>query len=1192
MKKITKFGFIPAVVLLCQLYSLIFSQELPRPGYDNSLIFSFTYSLQGGAPSEVAHIKSQFGNGLYAPLFFSSFLSVNMDWNTNPGNAANGIQSFKNSIDALVQKAKANGVGIQIILTYGMSRAVTIYNSAKEEDIRNGQWFNDNNLAGQAQLSGTSEMDLYLHDNIGNIIDFSPMDDINNPGTSSERSFSRTDGAPGMSTPLASSVNSAVLTTFSRYARKLRNHLEAKVGAVFAYLKQKQDENPDVQIVVSSPGEAELNSRKGNTNPPLVDFFCDYSPFAVLEFRDWIKHEGLYGSGKKYEEEGYAKGGSLYQGTYGLQNFNRDFGTNFSTWDLKYYHWSLSDTVDNNYSDSFNPDPNIIPITQYSFGSMMPISGPNYTAGGFDPPRVMLKKGENHFWDLWQTFRETMVHHLVKDIAFIARQSGFNKDHYYTHQIPADYLFGTKPDDPNIPLNTRYYSSASPLWTANAYNDTGVGVTMYDIHFPTYYVRTSQYILPVISFMSNNWGVMEYNPEIIINQDTSYINTVENIYQQIKRLYDYNVHVINFFLWQGELTYQFKGNNREIAAKQFFDTVKDKARQPITTVFTPKQVENFTGQYNHSSGSIDLSWSAKIWSDLNHKWEDWGDFKEFVIYRGYTGDFQSNSSSEIARVTGYTYKDTGFLYAAAVYYKIAAVNVNRNRGNPVTIGVHTGNGGTGVLEVSRTDMNFGACTCGAVTPSQAFLIENTGSGVMTWSVSDNADWLNCDPVTGINSGKVAAAVNAAGKSPGTYKGTITISAPGSTGSPLTINVTLKVYSAGTDAAPFGTFETPVHNSTVRSSIPVTGWVLDDIGIESVKIYRKEGSKLLHLGDAVLVEGARPDVETAFPGYPYNYKAGWGYMMLTNFLPNQGNGTFTFQVIARDVTGHQVTLGTKTLTCDNAHAVKPFGAIDTPTQGGEAWGSKFLNWGWALTPQPNAIPIDGTTIDVYIDGVYIGHPVYNLYRKDIAGFFPGYANSNGAVGYFYLDTTAYANGVHTIAWSVRDNAGNVDGVGSRYFTIQNTGGSTAQSAGRTAPGKEQRFPTIGFTVQSTEHIPQSAEPLKIKKGYHLDRKSRRIYPGKNGSITINIKELERIEVNLHDGRGVGELAPLSGCTGFLKVGSQLRNLPWGSGLDSKNGVFYWQPGPGYFGEYQLIFILREKTGKLTKKSITIKINSKR
>jgi len=106
------------------------------------------------------------------------------------------------------------------------------------------------------------------------------------------------------------------------------------------------------------------------------------------------------------------------------------------------------------------------------------------------------------------------------------------------------------------------------------------------------------------------------------------------------------------------------------------------------------------------------------------------------------------------------------------------------------------------------------------------------------------------------------------------------------------------------------------------------------------------------------------------------------------------------------------------------------------------GDHFINWGWVLTPQPNSIPFDGSTISVWVDGVSIGHPTYNNYRTDIASLFPGYANSNGAVGYFYLDTTAYKNGVHTIAWSARDNAGNVDGIGSRYFTIHNTGNDSS------------------------------------------------------------------------------------------------------------------------------------------------------
>jgi len=68
--------------------------------------------------------------------------------------------------------------------------------------------------------------------------------------------------------------------------------------------------------------------------------------------------------------------------------------------------------------------------------------------------------------------------------------------------------------------------------------------------------------------------------------------------------------------------------------------------------------------------------------------------------------------------------------------------------------------------------------------------------------------------------------------------------------------------------------------------------------------------------------------------------------------------------------------------------------------------------------------------VYIDNVAVGHPVYNNFRSDIASLFPGLNNSNGAVGYYMIDTTKLSNGLHSIAWSVLDNAGHSGGIGSR------------------------------------------------------------------------------------------------------------------------------------------------------------------
>jgi hypothetical protein len=454
-----------------------------------------------------------------------------------------------------------------------------------------------------------------------------------------------------------------------------------------------------------------------------------------------------------------------------------------------------------------------------------------------------------------------------------------------------------------------------------------------------------------------------------------------------------------------------------------------------------------------------------------------------------------------------------------------------------------------VISLNRDHFYFGATPDGVSTSTQLLLIENTGTGALNWSVSLDRAWLSCTPTTGTGPGVVTVSVDPTGLTPGAYTGTLTVSASNAANSPQTAAVTLNLYASNQTSVPFGHFATPIHGSAASGSIPVTGWVLDDIGIESVKIYRGNTGALAYIGDAVFVEGARPDVVVAHPGYPMNYKAGWGYMMLTHFLPGGGNGSFQIHAVARDKEGHQVTLGTKTIHVDNKNAVKPFGAIDTPTQGGSASGGRFINWGWVLTPQPNSIPTDGSTINVYVDGVNLGNPTYDIYRPDIAGLFPGYANSNGAIGYFYLDTEAYENGVHTIQWTATDSDGNNDGIGSRYFTVQNTGSP------RTASKKTAALP----------HDPSG--PLTLTGGE------------KRGH-TLEIQELERVEVCLSS----------TIITGYLLVGGKRYPLPVGSTF--RDGVFYWSPGPGFLGEYRLMFVVKNQAGDLRKRELTINIRPRR
>jgi trimeric autotransporter adhesin len=481
------------------------------------------------------------------------------------------------------------------------------------------------------------------------------------------------------------------------------------------------------------------------------------------------------------------------------------------------------------------------------------------------------------------------------------------------------------------------------------------------------------------------------------------------------------------------------------------------------------------------------------------------------------------------------------------------------------------------ISLSRTRLSFGAVRGGPKTDSQKVLLRNSGSGQLNWTATSDTAWLKVTPESGSGSAVLSIGIDPAALAAGSYYGHIWVSDPSASNPTLGIYVSLTLNEGGKSAAPFGYFDTPLDNTVgIAGTIPVTGWALDDIGVAKVEINRDpvpgDSSEtigpdgLIYIGDAIFVEGARPDIETIYPEYPLTYKAGWGYMLLTNFLPpNKGNGVYRLHAIVTDYEGNTVELGTKTITCDNAHAVKPFGAIDTPAQGGDASGATYYNFGWALTPLPNSIPLDGSTINVWVDGVMLGHPDYNHYRQDIATKFPGLANTDGAIGVYTLDTTKYANAVHTIAWSVQDNGGNLDGIGSRFFNILNTGilntGGTQSALGSEAQDSAMRqsFEAIG-------ELPLDFLPVFVRTGFKTDAVPTLLQPDDSGTIRIEIGEVDRVELNL------GHTASIKG---YSVVGKDLQPLPIGSTLDAQNGTFSWMPGPGFLGEYEFVFLIVPK-----------------
>lgn len=478
------------------------------------------------------------------------------------------------------------------------------------------------------------------------------------------------------------------------------------------------------------------------------------------------------------------------------------------------------------------------------------------------------------------------------------------------------------------------------------------------------------------------------------------------------------------------------------------------------------------------------------------------------------------------------------------------------------------------FSLNRAQLFIGASQGGAiVTPPQtmAVTIANAPGGGTPWQATSDQPWLAIRQSATAGTGSVSVSVVPGAYGAGTVTGNITVTGSGM--APRTIPVSFTTYA--TKTAPWGTVDTPVdRTANVTGSLAVTGWALHQVNVAKVQIYREavaaEGppSTLVFLGTAVLVDGARPDIEAA-AAFPFNYRGGWGYLLLTNMLPNQGNGTFALHAIATAADGSTTNLGRRTITCTNATATTPFGAIDTPGQG-ETVSGTVTNWGWALAPMPHAIALDGSAIGVFVDGLPIGRPTYGVNRADIASLFPGLHNSSSAVGYLPIDTTALSNGVHTIAWVVRDAAGNASGIGSRYFTVQNAAGAAAaavmQSASSASSNLEARD-ARGPALQARIGFDSAAQWVDVR-------------PGADGRHLVAATELDRVELWL-GGRGL---------QASLLVGDRSADLPPGSRFDPETGIFVWQPGPGFTGRYNLLFA-RQVPGGEVRTPVTIVLGAK-
>lgn len=502
-------------------------------------------------------------------------------------------------------------------------------------------------------------------------------------------------------------------------------------------------------------------------------------------------------------------------------------------------------------------------------------------------------------------------------------------------------------------------------------------------------------------------------------------------------------------------------------------------------------------------------------------------------------------------------------------------------------------------------------------PQYLRLSRTSGTGPGTFTVGFNPSGLtapplpDCTPQDGLTSILTLGTGGTTSNDPQTMQVAVTIKP--------SANTTCSNMPTNPTTPAFGSFDAPASSQTYTGAVGVSGWALDDLTVSRLEIYRNcagtidtsrgacvaarpgEAADKVFVGFGNFVPGARPDVQNMFPNYPNSDRAGWGYLLLTLGFPDLvnnkttgGQGTYSLFAYAIDVEGNRTLLGQKSIVLDNLHATLPFGTIDTPTEGGTVPGTgsfsnpnAYPNFGWALTQAGKCIDINDTNAyQVFIDGVR-RTTVRNtnwfpgINRQDVATSFPGLCNSNTAVAYYLIDVGALslANGMHTIGWTVTDNAGKAAGIGSRFFNV-NVGGGAAASANL----QSIDLGGSGSEVGAPPDVFAQARPLaragRMTKGSAGERA---LETDANGLAHIHTTAIDRVQIDLPDG---GQ----SPWQAYTVERGRLWVMPIGATFEPDLGRLSWQPVPGFLGDFDFLFVRRGADGATERMAVRVTIGS--
>jgi hypothetical protein len=207
----------------------------------------------------------------------------------------------------------------------------------------------------------------------------------------------------------------------------------------------------------------------------------------------------------------------------------------------------------------------------------LPPNGPSFVEAGFDAPRIPQPK--EPFWELWMKFREQVIANYERDFALWVTSSlspdgkfRVPASHFFSHQIPADFLFEQKD-------SLRLRTSASPASTAFISPIGSSGVTVFNTFDGRVHKRTGTAALfqQLSRSSGGNWGVLEYNPSMPVGPAGNKSSTDITYYMgELRTLYAWRPHVIVPFAWTdipAQKTLDIQNSTFEAALKSFIAEV-------------------------------------------------------------------------------------------------------------------------------------------------------------------------------------------------------------------------------------------------------------------------------------------------------------------------------------------------------------------------------------------------------------------------------------------------------------------------------------------------------------------------------------------------------------------------------------------------------------------------------------------